>query len=359
MMTKPVVAPKPAGRRWLAGMNLRRVTVALLIGVVGAAALNPIFMTPFVELLGRALVLSLLLTLAFTAAGKWRQNAVPVWLAQVLAVALAAPVVTFAIYLVSVRGDLAEFLGNEHRLSGFLWIAGTALLAGLVLSLGALLREREAQSHAQALQFALERSTLERQALDARLRVLHAQIEPHFLFNTLANVQALVELGSPRAAPVLASLIAYLRASMAQLRSSEATLGAELSLVRSYLEVMQLRMPDRLQTATSVPEALQAQRFPPMALLTLVENAVRHGIDPSEEGGRIEIGARADGPRVHVWVADTGRGLDPAAPLGTGLANLRQRLEAFYGPGTQLHLGEGEGGRGVRAEIVIEPKDGA
>ena len=149
---------------------------------------------------------------------------------------------------------------------------------------------------------------LERQALDARLALLHAQIEPHFLFNTLANVQALVDSGSPRAAPVLQSLIAYLRAAMPQLHEGGmSTLGDELELVRAYLELMHLRMPDRLQLRVDVDPALLALRFPPMALLTLVENAVRHGIDPSEQGGRIEVGGRLDAAtrRVRLWVADT------------------------------------------------------
>src|SRR5262249_21315654 len=139
------------------------------------------------------------------------------------------------------------------------------------------------QARAQELKFALERSTLEKQALDARLSLLQAQIEPHFLFNTLANVQELVESGSPRAAPVLQSLISYLRAAMPRLHDGEPTLGNEEDLVRSYLELMHMRMPDRLQVAIDVDPALRAQRFPSMALLTLVENAVRHGIDPSED----------------------------------------------------------------------------
>ena len=156
-------------------------------------------------------------------------------------------------------------------------------------ALAALVRQKDALARHQALAFELERSELERQASDARLHLLQAQVEPHFLFNTLANVQALVDAGSPQASAVLRSLIAYLRAAVPRLHEPATTLGQELQLVRAYLELMHMRMPDRLQFALHVDEATRALRCPPMTLLTLVENAVRHGIDPSEEGGRIEV----------------------------------------------------------------------
>ena len=292
------------------------------------------------------------LTLAYTAAGNWPQTWVPRWVAQIAVVAALSPVCAFIVALLAAGGGFAEVVGNPHRMAGFAWIAGTALVVGLVLALGALVREREAQARAQALQFELERSLLARQALDAQLKLLHAQIEPHFLFNSLANVQALVESGSPRAAAVLRSLISYLKAAVPRLRDEAATLGQELELARSYLELMHLRMPDRLHYELAVPDALQPLRFPAMALLTLVENAVRHGIDPSEQGGRIEIGARREGLSLRVWVADSGVGLDENAAPGTGLANLRQRLAALYGAPARLELQAGEQG-GLRAEIVL------
>lgn len=238
-------------------------------------------------------------------------------------------------------------------------IGGSALVLGVCVAFGALYRERDAQANSQALQFALERATLERQAADSQLRVLQSQIEPHFLFNTLANVQALVESGSPRAAPVLGSLIAYLRAAMPQLHQGAPTLGQEEALVRSYLELMQMRMPDRLTFSMEIEPALRGLRLPPMTLLTLVENAVRHGIDPSEAGGCIEVGARrnAMAGTVALWVRDTGRGIDESQAPGTGLANLRERLLAAHGSAAVLAL-HGVEPHGVRAEITI-PHDRA
>jgi LytS/YehU family sensor histidine kinase len=167
-------------------------------------------------------------------------------------------------------------------------------------------------------------------------------------------VQALVEGGSPRAAPVLASLIAYLRAAMPQLHEGAPTLKREESLVRAYLELMQMRMPDRLQIALSIDPQLHALRLPPMTLLTLVENAVRHGIDPSEAGGRIEVGAQRDAAagRVRLWVSDTGCGIDESQAPGTGLANLRERLAATYGGHATLTLLDMQP-HGVRAEIEV------
>jgi hypothetical protein len=351
-------APRPA-RGWMRALRLittGKVGITIGFAVVVAALLNPIFVVPFTALLGRTVFIAMMLLLAFTLAGQWRLAWLPRWVVQALAVALTAPLATFIVYLLSVGGDVQSFLHNEARVAGFLWITGSGLFVGTVLALAALYRERDAQARAQALQFALEKATLERQALDARLATLRAQIEPHFLFNTLANVQALVESGSPRAAPVLQSLVAYLRAAMPQLAGSDETLGAEANRVRAYLELMHLRMPDRLGFEVALDPAVASERFPSMGLLTLVENAIRHGIDPGEQGGRIEVGARRDAVsgELRVWVADSGVGMDIAAAPGTGLTNLRERLEVFYGGRARFELSE-NAPHGLRAEIAIEP----
>ena len=349
----PGTAPRGI-RAMLAELTQRRVAIALGLAALAALAINPIFVTPFPVVLGRMLAIALVLLLAFSAAGVWQPPGVPRWLAQVLAVCLAAPLATFVAYLPSVGGDVVQLFRHEGRVLGFVSITSTVLIIAPLMALGSLYRERDAQARSQALAFALERSVLEKQALDAQLKLLQAQIEPHFLFNTLANVQELVESGSPRAGPVLGSLIAYLRAAMPKLHETHPTLATEIALVRAYLDLMHMRMPDRLQFGIDVDAAVKDPAFPAMALLTLVENAVRHGIDPSERGGSISVKAwrgAADGA-VHVAVADTGVGMLETAAPGTGLGNLRARLAGFYGPGARLELHENEP-QGLRAELIL------
>ena len=349
--------PPSVLRRVLRELNHGSVGWALGLAITVALLLNPLFMRPLPVLLGRTLFVALMLVLVFHGVGLLRQTLVPRWLAQTIAVGLTAPLATAIVYLVDTSGSVVSFLENPYRVNGFLWIAGCALAIGLIVALGALVRERDALTRSQALEFEIERGRLERQALDARLALLTAQIEPHFLFNTLANVQQLVDTGSPRAAPVLKSLIAYLRAAMPRLQEGAAApaLRDELNLVRAYLDLMHLRMPDRLQVRIDVDPALHGVRFPPMVLLTLVENAVRHGIDPSEQGGAVEVGGRLDAAaqRARLWVADTGLGLrDGPLTAGTGLQNARERLRGACGADAQLELTPNVP-RGARAEIAF------
>ncbi|MEO5771884.1 MAG: histidine kinase, partial [Burkholderiaceae bacterium] len=335
MPTAPLPETPNRPRFWsgfFAALTAQSVGWTLGLALAAGALLSPKFITPWPVVFGRVLFVAVLCLLAFAAAGQWRSRWVPRWWVQLISVGLAAPGATFLAYLLSTGGDLGALVGNPARMTGLVMIGGSALGLGLAVALGALYRARDAEANAQALLFALERETLQRQATDAQLAVLQSQIEPHFLFNTLANVQALVESGSSRAAPVLASLVAYLRAAMPQIHSGTPTLGQEEKLVRAYLELMQMRMPDRLSFAVEVPAGLRDLPLPPMTLLTLVENAVRHGIDPSETGGRIEVGAgRSTEGRMVLWVEDSGRGIDESGVPGVGLANLRERLSAAYG----------------------------
>jgi LytS/YehU family sensor histidine kinase len=255
--------------------------------------------------------------------------------------------VTLTLMYLSPSGDATPFLQDNDRMH----LTFAAVLVAPWTALAAVVREKAAFARHQQLAFALERSELERQGLDARLHLLQAQVAPHFLFNTLANVQALVDAGSPHASPVLRSLIQYLRAAVPVLHEPEATIERELQLVRPYLELMQMRMPDRLQYAMNVDPSALKLRCPPTTLLTLVENAVRHGIDPSEEGGRIDVDVARTGERCVVRVTDTGVGLHASASsLGTGLSALRERLRLVFGDGAQLRLTSGADG-GVIAEV--------
>ncbi len=325
-----------------------------------AVLLRPIFDSSLWVVFGRMLFIAAAVLLAYTGSAQWRSARLPRRVREVIAVIAvmaAATLATLVVYVYSNGADpdkmfVPERVSGTVMVAGWTFVLGLAIALGLITGLVALYRERGAQARQQELQFALERATLERQTADAKLAVLQSQVEPHFLFNTLANVQALVEGGSPRAAPVLQSLIAYLRAAMPQLHDGAPSLQREESLVRAYLELMQMRMPDRLQYLIAIDPQLHALRLPPMTLLTLVENAVRHGIDPSEHGGLIEVGAERNPAGVRLWVRDTGRGLDETQAPGIGLANLRERLAAAYGGEASLTLTAVQP-RGVQAEIDL------
>jgi histidine kinase/histidine kinase/DNA gyrase B/HSP90-like ATPase len=213
-------------------------------------------------------------------------------------------------------------------------------------------RRRAAEAATRAHESELHRVQLERQMNEARLQTMRAQIEPHFLFNTLANVQRLYQTDRGRGRRMLANFVAYLRAALPEMRRDETTLNQEVELARAYLNVLQVRMGNRLRFRVDVPGELGALLFPPLALSTLAENAIKHGLNPLPEGGSIEIRARIENLQLKVEVADTGAGLTQSGGSGTGLANLRARLAALYGEGASLAV-EANAPRGIRATIAV------
>ncbi len=191
--------------------------------------------------------------------------------------------------------------------------------------------KRRAELIANEATHRAETEQLERTVLEARMEALQAQIEPHFLFNTLASIDQLIQTDPPRASKMQQSLIRYLRSAMPQMREgSRPTLGQQVKLCSAFLEIMSVRMEGRLQPVVSVPEGLKSAVFPSMMLQTLVENAVKHGLEPKPEGGRLEIGAEIVDGQLAVHVLDNGVGFMPKAEAGVGLANVRERLKALY-----------------------------
>ncbi len=353
---KTATTTKP---QWSALPRLRQIVVVLIISVLIAWVTTPIFQSPFWLVLRRTTFIAMVMLLAFTVSGTWRllwlPRWIPHWLVRVAAVCMLAPFASLAAY-VAIAGGFMNFIKANNLLSGFATSTIFALFFGPLIAVAAIKREDKQRERADRLQLELEKSALEREVLDARLRLLQAQIEPHFLFNTLANVQALVEAGSENAAPVLRHLIAYLRAAMPRLNDADATLENEMQLVSAYLEIMHMRMPDRLQFELSLAPELKGLRFPAMSLLTLVENAVRHGIDPSTEGGSIEVGGKQDANnKVTLWVADTGIGMAETAVPGTGLANVKARLQACFGKDARVDLHE-QTPHGLRVELIFRPE---
>ena len=205
---------------------------------------------------------------------------------------------------------------------------------------------------------------IERQRIEAQLKMLQAQIEPHFLFNTLANLDALIQTDPQRARAMLAHFNGYLRATLAATRRESNTLADEFALLRGYLEVQRMRMGERLRFSLELPEPLAQADLPPMLLQPLVENALKHGIEPKVEGGEVRVSAREEGGRLLLEVADTGRGATrngrdgpsgngegSTSGMGVGLANVRERL-AFAFPGAQFEAGPNPaGGYTVRLSI--------
>ncbi|MGB4857940.1 MAG: histidine kinase [Dokdonella sp.] len=322
------------GRRRLA----ITATVALLLGLL----VSTTYKTQTIVVVGRVLIIGFVCMLAFGLFEQWPKR-LPGWIArwvlQVWSVAIAMPFAGLIAYLLLDNGEVGPLWNDMDRMGGMAKLIFIGLLLGPWIAMTALLRQRDSTVRNQAQAFELQRSELERNALDARMRLLQAQVEPHFLFNTLANVRELVDAGSAQASSVLDSLIDYLRAAVPRLHDPSTSLEQELQLVRAYLEVMRMRMPDRLEFALHVDAEAASLQCPPMSVLTLVENAVRHGIDPAENGGRIDVFARIDGDQCRVEVRDTGVGLgSKSSGLGTGLATLRERLQLVFGGEANLHV---------------------
>ena len=217
-------------------------------------------------------------------------------------------------------------------------------------------RSRASQRMAEAKRKEADYHRMGQQVTEAKLAALQAQVEPHFLYNTLASVQALTEVDPAKANEMTGHLIQYLRNALPKMRESVSTVGQEVELVRAYLSILQMRMGTRLAFDIAVPESLMALPFPPLMLPSLVENAIKHGLEPQREGGEVRIGATLDGGRLKLSVADTGRGFAETVGAGVGLANIRERLAALYGDAARLTL-EGNTPRGVVATIEV-PAEG-
>jgi Histidine kinase len=244
-------------------------------------------------------------------------------------------------------------LGSHLPDLAFLWIVASAIIKTTY--------KRQIQAEAQAAQAVetAESESLKRQVVEARMAAMQAQVEPHFLFNTLASIDHLIEVDPKRASQMQKHLIALLRATMPTLRETSASagprdLGRELAVIRPYLEILKVRMEERLVTEIAVPDGLLSAEFPPMMIQTLVENAIQHGLEPQPEGGRLRVAAEIVHGKLAVTVADTGLGFGQAGTTGTGvgLANIRERLALQYGGAASLSVAANPGG-GTRVTLAV------
>jgi signal transduction histidine kinase len=212
---------------------------------------------------------------------------------------------------------------------------------------------KRAERHgAEVAQAQIEGERLQASTAQARLQALQARVEPHFLFNTLAHVKWLYRRDAERGRHMLERLIDYLHAALPRVRQTTTTLDQELQLAHAYLDIQQIRIGGRLSFTIEVPEEFAKLRFPPLMLLTLVENAIKHGIAPQTEGGAIAIRARVEDEKLRIEVRDTGAGLRETKGSGMGLANVRARLSALFGAGARLII-EPNLPHGVVAAIEI------
>ncbi len=245
---------------------------------------------------------------------------------------------------------VSAVVGGENPVAMFQRVGKLVLFTGLVfgvvygglLGLIVVLRIRELRALNAKLIVDAEKAKLGTQLTESRLRLLQAQIEPHFLFNTLGAVQQLAEARAPDAAALCGHLIRFLRNSMGGFGERPVSLGDELIVVESYLRIMQSRLGDRLSIRIDVPQALRRCTLLPTMLLTFVENAIKHGIEPCPAGGEIRVSAHGSNGMLSIEVADTGIGMSETLGDGNGLRNVREQLALGYGGAATLALVENE-----------------
>jgi signal transduction histidine kinase len=249
----------------------------------------------------------------------------------------------------TVRGFIGD-LGSAAIVIAFAYLVASKIVVRKVA---------QADEKVRSAQRSAEHEAMERQLVQARLQVLQAQVEPHFLFNTLAAIDYLIETDPPRASQMQKALITYLRGALPQMRQESSTLGRELRLIKSFLDLIKMRMEDRLDVEFNVPEGAESAEFPPMMLQSLVENAIKHGIEPKPEGGKVTVAARIQNGQLWVEVKDTGIGIvdtnrleGPTSGTGLGLQNIRERLGMLY-PGKSRLILMSDDTQGTTVKIVV------
>ena len=254
---------------------------------------------------------------------------------------------------------LAITLGGNEIKNWFLlqpWMVvrylGMSLLIGMVFIYYFGSRERVRKLETAMREAELREATQQKNTLEAQLKLLQGQIEPHFLFNTLANLHSLIETDAQLAKRLLEQLNDYLRVSLLHTRAQSSTLGDECRLLAAYLQIHQCRMGQRLSWSMEIAPELQRLPVAPMLLQPLVENAIKHGLEPSISGGSITISADVNAQILHIVVSDTGLGLKASGGSGVGLVNIQERLHALYGDNARLHLQDNQP-TGVKAELWI------
>ena len=290
-----------------------------------------------------------LISLTFTLTGAWfgpsRFKIGVKSLAVFLGMAITGAVVGGIAAKLALTGDLSTVLAQFVPVAPQILIGGlvTGLVYAVLMVSIVQYRRTQLQRNNADLARLAQQEKMRRQLADARLKLMQAQVEPHFLFNTLASVQQLAESKAPEAAQLTAQLITFLRAGLASLREESTTLAREFKAIDAYLMIMKTRMQDRLAFELDLPPALNDIDMPPAMLISLVENAIKHGLEPNPDGGKISVMARLENERLRLTVSDTGLGLGLSAAKtggGVGLDNIRQRLRAIFANDARLIVAE-------------------
>jgi hypothetical protein len=238
--------------------------------------------------------------------------------------------------------DAAEQKVARYHVQASTWFKSfvTLLVLALFGTKALMGGKKRAEAETQNANAAVERESMQRQLSEAKMQMMQAQVEPHFLFNTLASVEHLIETDPPRASAMQRSLIRYLRAVLPQMRDNAlvTNLGREADMVEAYLNLLKMRMEERLTVELDVPEGLRTAAFPPMMLQSMVENAIKHGLEAKPEGGLLKVRAEVAHNKLRVIVSDTGLGFGavPSNGTGLGLTNIRERLKLLHGDQGQL-----------------------
>ena len=249
------------------------------------------------------------------------------------------------------NGHNPLLLAGEHPKAILIGLV-SALIFGTAISYYFHARGVIAEAAAAARLDALERAAYENRLAESNLRMLQAQIEPHFLFNTLSNVLSLIRDEPLKAERMLEDFIGYLRGSLNRTRAGEVSLEEELQLLRAYLDIQAIRMGERLRTRIEVAPELLAQRLPPLLLQPLVENAIKHGLEPKADGGELSVRVRREGATLLIEISDTGLGMTTSNAAGIGLRNIRERLQVLYRQRAELRI-ESNQPCGVKASLRI------
>ena len=229
------------------------------------------------------------------------------------------------------------------------------LLFGSIISYFFVSRETISATKALVQEEKIKRLTSEKKFAETNLRLLQAQIEPHFLFNTLSNILSLSDTDPERGKSMLEDLIHYLRSSLSKTREKTSTIGHEVELIQAYINIFKVRMGDRLRYHIDVPDSIRDVPFPPMLVQPLVENAIKHGLEPRIEGGEISFSAEEEGGILRFEISDTGLGFNEDGEIGVGLSNVKERLQSLYGDKGRLILEENQPS-GLKTIIEI-PKE--